>query len=108
MDETPHPDGDEVIPGVSSKIIGPVVAMGLTFAARKGMNAAYLRKTGHEPPIASDEGVPIAKVIVWSVAMAAVSTVIETVVTRYVSKNMSDDLAANPELESTESLPPVQ
>lgn len=73
------------------KLIAPAISMGLTWAARKAMTSLYEKRTGQEPPSASDQNVPIGKVLVWAAVTAVVSTAIDTIVNRTVSKNLPAD-----------------
>ena len=72
------------------KMIAPAASMGLTWAARKAMTNVYEKKTGTEPPNAADTNVPIGKVLLWAAGVAVVTTLIDTVVNRIVSKKLPD------------------
>ena len=69
-----------------SQVVAPLAAMGATWAVRKAMSSAYARRTGHLPPQADDMEVSLGKVLLWSVATAAVSVTVEVVIIRVVSR----------------------
>lgn len=67
---------------VSAGTIAPLVAMGATFLARKGMDYVYKSRTGHTPPAADDREVAITRAIGWAITTAIVSAVVEVAITR--------------------------
>lgn len=71
---------------VTARTIAPIVAMGATWAVRKGLSSAYARRTGHVPPQADDTETSLASALAWAIATAAVSVTIEVVITRYAAR----------------------
>ncbi len=84
-----HVDADQGA-AMAQRLIAPAVSMGLTWAARKAMNAAYEKRNGTEPPTASDNNVPLGKVLAWAAVTAVVTTAIDTIVNRVVSKQLPE------------------
>ncbi len=76
---------------MAQRMIAPAVSMGLTWAARKAMNSAYEKRNGTEPPNASDNNVPIGKVLAWAALTAVVTTAIDTIVNRVVAKRLPEN-----------------
>lgn len=67
---------------IKARTIAPLIAMGVTFLARKGMDYAYKTRTGHQPPQADDREVAISRAIGWAITTAVVSAVVEVAITR--------------------------
>lgn len=88
-DDQAHLDSDQGA-AIAQRLIAPAISMGLTWAARKAMNAAYEKRNGTEPPTASDNNVPIGKVLAWAALTAVVTTAIDTVVNRVVAKQLPE------------------
>lgn len=84
-----HMDADQGA-AMAQRMIAPAVSMGLTWAARKAMNSAYEKRNGTEPPSASDNNVPLGKVLAWAALTAVVTTAIDTIVNRVVAKRLPD------------------
>jgi hypothetical protein len=73
------------------KTMAPVVVMGATWAARKGMVKAYEAKTGrHAPVVRSRESSVVTKVL-WAAALAGVVALIEIVVWQVLDDQVLDD-----------------
>lgn len=67
---------------ISAGTIAPLIAMGATFLARKGMDYVYKTRTGHQPPRADDREVAITRAIGWAVTTAVVSAIVEVTIAR--------------------------
>lgn len=77
------------------RVVAPVIAMGATFLAKKGMTSLYKARTGHEPPQADDVEVSLVRAIGWATMTAAVCAVIEVTITRVAA----DREASRPDAE---------
>lgn len=67
-------------------VVAPIVALGVTWAARSAMNAGYTRLTGKKPPIADDPSVNLARALAWTIVTASTAAVIEMVIYRASSR----------------------
>ncbi|MBP7972437.1 MAG: DUF4235 domain-containing protein [Candidatus Nanopelagicales bacterium] len=76
---------------INARTIAPFAAMGVTWAARKGMAAVYTSRTGHPPPTADDREVSITRVLVWAITTAMVSATITVVINRVAAEYADDD-----------------
>ncbi|MDP3971881.1 MAG: DUF4235 domain-containing protein [Candidatus Nanopelagicales bacterium] len=84
------------------RIIAPIISMGATFLARKGLTYVYKTRTGHEPPQAEDRDVSLIRVIGWAATTAVVSAVIEVTITRIASScDSANQLEAAPGSSAT-------
>lgn len=83
----------------AARTIGPIAAFVATMGARKVMNVLYEKRTGHEPPLADDREVPIAKALGWALLTAVVSVSIEVAFTRLTANK-----AAELELEAASEM----
>ena len=70
-------------------VMAPIVALGVTWAARGALNSAYTRITGKKPPIADDPAVSFARALTWTIVTASTAAVIEMVIYRAGSKMTS-------------------
>ena len=75
----------------SARTLAPFAVLGAEYFARKGMTAAYKKRTGHLPPTADDREVPLAQVLAWALAVALVSASLEVIITRVAVKRDADD-----------------
>lgn len=67
-------------------IAAPLVALAATWVARKALNSAYKKSTGHEAPVSDDPSVTFAKALAWTIVTASTAAVIEMVIYRTASK----------------------
>ena len=68
------------------RIAAPIVAAGTVFLAGKALRAGYAMATGSEPPKPDDPDAPMSRVIVFAVATAAVTAVINVSIQRGAAK----------------------
>lgn len=80
----------------AAQIIAPIAAITLTFGARKILTRVYEKRTGSTPPDPGDLRSPLLPAIGWAVALAAVSTVIEAIITREVASAQAQAIGAVP------------
>ena len=71
---------------LNARTLAPLIAMGATWGARKGMSTAYAKRTGHAPPTADDPEVSLTRALGWALATAVVSVAIEVVITRVAAQ----------------------
>lgn len=64
----------------------PILAAGTVFVAGKIIQRSYEAATGAPPPQPDDPETPMRRVLLYAVASAAVSAVINAAVTRMVAK----------------------
>lgn len=76
---------------MNARTWAPLIALGATWAVRKGMSSAYSRRTGHEPPTPEDTEVSLARALGWAVTTAVISVAIEVVVTRAAAQYAQRD-----------------
>jgi len=53
-----------------------------TWATRKGLNNAYQKRTGKNPPNAADDNVSIGRIILWAAITAAVVATVDVLINR--------------------------
>lgn len=58
----------------------PLITMGATILARKGMMKGYEARTGKKPPLVRSREATMVQKMLWAAAMAAVIVVVEAVV----------------------------
>lgn len=63
-------------------IVAPIAALGATWAARKALNVAYEKISGHVPPAADDPAVSFGRALIWTVISAGTAAVVEMVIFR--------------------------
>ena len=68
------------------RLAAPVLAAGSVYVAGKIMGAVYVAVTDSEPPTADNPETPIGRVIVYAVATAAVTALINVGIQRGVAK----------------------
>ncbi len=76
------------------KIVAPVVAISVTWFARKALETTYTKTTGRDAPHSTDPDVPIARAIGWALATASIVAVTNVVVDRWVGRSERAALAA--------------
>lgn len=67
------------------RVAAPFIAAGTVFVAGKAIRAGYQAVTGKKPPRPDDLDVPVSRVILFAVATAAVSAVINASMQRSVA-----------------------
>jgi len=66
----------------ASKILGPVLTITATWLTKKGLSAAYQKKTGTNPPSASDQQASLGRIIAWAALSAVVLTAVDVLINR--------------------------
>lgn len=69
--------------------LAAVAAFGTTWLLRRGMTAAYLRRTGRRPPARFDRSVPLREAMAWAVATAVAVSVLQVLLDRLLSRSTS-------------------
>ena len=68
----------------TARTLAPVLSMGATWAARKGMIKAYESKTGKPAPLVRSRQAPVLEKVLWAAAMSALIVLIEAIVWKAV------------------------
>lgn len=68
------------------RLAAPVMAAGAVWMASKALRSGYSAATGAEPPRADDLDVPVVRVVLFAMATAAVTAVINVSIQRGVAK----------------------
>jgi len=68
------------------RLSAPFLAMGGVWVAQKALTSGYRAATGNTPPTADDLDAPIARVLLYAAAGAMVAAIINTAVTRQVTR----------------------
>ena len=68
------------------RLAAPMIAAGAVWAAGKALRSGYNRATGAPPPAADDLDAPVLRVVLFAMATAAVTAVINVTVQRGVAK----------------------
>lgn len=81
------------------KLSAPIIAMGGVWVAQRALTGGYRAATGHRPPSADDLDAPLSRVLVFAAGTAIVAALVNTIVTREVTKasvkaEASQDLTA--------------
>ena len=76
-----------------NKFLVPAVAMGATWAVKRGLESGYKVFSGGEPPRADDKDAKLLGAIAWAVTTAAAVALIEVVVTRMFAPSTSTEIA---------------
>lgn len=76
------PDEELVDAPTAAKIVAPLLAIGATWAVQKGLEKAYVKATGHQPPRASDPQASLRRIILWAATTAVAVAVVNVVVDR--------------------------
>ncbi|MEI7779407.1 MAG: DUF4235 domain-containing protein [Actinomycetes bacterium] len=77
----------------ASKFLVPAIAMGATWAVKRGLETGYRLAFGQAPPDRTDEEARLLNIVAWAVTTAAVVAVIDVVVTRVLTPTRSTGLA---------------
>jgi len=64
----------------------PLVSMGATWAARKGLMKGYEAKTGKPAPLLSSRDASIVSKVVWAASLAAVLALVEAVIWKLLAE----------------------
>lgn len=77
----------EVVPAPAvtrspARIVAPLIAFGLTWAARTALTRAYQQRTGRPLPSAQDRTASLGSVIVWASVIAVSTAVVDALVQR--------------------------
>lgn len=75
-----------------SSLLAPLAAMGATWAVRRGMDSAYRRGTGGEPPT-RDKDTTLVRALTWAIATAAIVAAIEVIISRAMNPSIDSDVA---------------
>ena len=70
----------------TARALAPVVQLGATWAARKGMIKAYESKTGKPAPLVRSRQAPVLEKVLWAAAMSALIVLIEAIVWKAVGE----------------------
>lgn len=70
----------------TARTLAPVLSMGATWAARKGMIKAYESKTGKPAPLVRSRQAPVLEKVLWAAAMSALIVLIEAIVWKAVGE----------------------
>lgn len=70
-----------------------IVESAASWLVRRAMESGYQRATGHAPPTARDQGVPLRRILVWASASAAAVAVANVVADRLVLRHDSSPVA---------------
>ncbi len=73
------------------KYIAPLITISTSFAVRRGMIAAYRNITGKPAPTVQTKEAPLLTKMAWAGAMAAVVTLVESLVLRAVHEELFND-----------------
>ncbi len=76
-----------------SSLLVPIALMGATWAVRRGMDSAYRRGTGAEPP-SRDNDTTLVRALTWAITTAAIVAAIEVLISRAMNPSVDDDVAA--------------
>ena len=70
----------------TARTLAPVLSMGATWAARKGMIKAYESRTGKPAPLVRSRQSPVLEKVLWAAAMSALIVLIEAIVWKAVGE----------------------
>lgn len=76
----------------ASRLLGPVLTITATWLTKRGLTAAYQKKTGTNPPSASDQQASLGRIIAWAALSAVVLTAVDVLINRTLN---SVDKAVN-------------
>ncbi len=66
----------------ASKFLGPIITITATWLTKKGLTAAYQKKTGTNPPTASDQQASWGRIIAWAAISAVVLPAVDVLINR--------------------------
>jgi hypothetical protein len=75
-------DEDIVDAPTIARVVAPLLAIGATWAVQRGLEKAYVKRTGHLPPRASDPDASLRRIIVWAATTAVAVAIVNVVVDR--------------------------
>lgn len=64
----------------AARTAAPLITMGTTWAARKGLMKGYEAKTGQPAPIIRSRNATLLQKVLWAATMAAVIALVEVIV----------------------------
>jgi hypothetical protein len=67
---------------MNKKFLAPAIAMGATWAVKRGLETGYRLAFGDRPPAADDTEAKLISAVAWAVTTAAIVAVVEVMVTR--------------------------
>jgi hypothetical protein len=71
---------------VRQSALASVAAFGATWALRKGLSSAYVRRTGSKPPTRYDRSVPLRRALGWAILTAVAVSVLQVFIDRAMSR----------------------
>jgi ABC-type uncharacterized transport system permease subunit len=83
--------------GLRTAVKIAVVQSAASWLVRRVMESGYQRATGHSPPTARDQGVPLRQILVWAGVSAAAVAVANVVADRIVLRQGSSGPAGEME-----------
>jgi cytochrome c oxidase assembly factor CtaG len=69
----------------ASRLLGPILTITATWLTKRGLTAAYQKKTGTNPPTASDQQASLGRIIAWAALSAVVLTAVDVLINRTLS-----------------------
>ena len=70
----------------AARSAAPLITMGTTWAARKGLMKGYEAKTGKPAPIIRSRNASLMQKVLWAAALAAVVALVEVVVWQIIGE----------------------
>ncbi len=77
--------------GSVMKIATPIIAAVAVWAANEGLKGGYRASTGQQPPEAEDLNAPMGRVLLFSVASAALGATVHVAISRGIAKMSAKD-----------------
>ncbi len=72
--------------GSVMRITTPIIAAVAVWAANEGLKSGYRASTGQQPPEAEDLHAPMSRVLLFSVASAALGATVHVAISRGIAK----------------------
>lgn len=66
----------------ATRLFGPALTMGAGWLTKKGLDAAYQKRTGSKPPTAGDRQASMSRIIIWAVISAVALTAVDVLINR--------------------------
>lgn len=76
----------------AARAVAPLVVLGATWAARKGMNKGYEATTGRVAPRAVEREPSLVSKVLWAAAMSAVVVLVESLIWKAIDA-FDDDVS---------------
>ena len=83
----------------TARAVAPLVVLGATWAARKGMNKGYEAATGHVAPRAVEREPSLVSKVLWAAAMSAVVVLVESLIWKAIDAFDDDPEATDGALQ---------